>query len=127
MKILLLTLLILFSNAATIQANAYYELVNDNLKPAQDEFYVNGILGNGTELKASIARSKNKRAGELYTNYILYGVGDHLSEDFVISEIDPIAKQVIIDDCKTKKHYSLQMSYGQATSRLVLMKDYKQQ
>ncbi len=118
-------ILALLTSLTPIAAKDYYELVHENLRPGQDEFYVNGIFSDQEDTKASIARSRNKRAGELYTNYILYGVGDHLSNQFVIEKIDTETKQVIVHDTKENKYYSLQMSYGQATSRLILMSDYK--
>lgn len=118
-------LVLLILNGLSVLANNYYSLVNDNLRPADDEFYVNGILGSGTEIKASIARSKNKRSGDLYASYILYGVGERLTNNLIITEIDPVEKRVIIIDTTQQKFYALQMNYGQAVSRLLPMPDYK--
>ncbi|MDD9898497.1 MAG: hypothetical protein OXU45_05795, partial [Candidatus Melainabacteria bacterium] len=67
----------LVSNKVRPTKHIYYELVHENIKPDADEFYVNSIFTIQGRAKVNIARSKNKRAGPLYKNYVSYGVGDY--------------------------------------------------
>jgi hypothetical protein len=103
----------------------YYELVQENLKPEPDEFYVNSIFTIKNKPKVSIARSQNKRAGDLYDSYVNYSVGDYVTSEFKIVNIDPKLKEVIILKEGTDQYYVLTMSYGTATSRLARIKNYK--
>lgn len=103
----------------------YYELVQDNLKPDPDEFYVNSIFDIQGKPKASIARSQNKRAGDLYDSYVTYGIGDYIAADLKIEYIDPRLKEIIVVRESSKQYYVLTMSYGTATSRLARIKNYK--
>ena len=101
----------------------YYELVQENLKPEPDEFYVNSIFTIKNKPKVSIARSQNKRAGELYDSYVNYGIGDYITNEFKIENIDPRLKEVIVVKEPTNEYYVLTMSYGTATSRLTRIKN----
>ncbi len=103
----------------------YYELVQDNLKPDPDEFYVNSIFTIQGKPKASIARSQNKRAGDLYDSYVTCGVGDYIADGLKIEYIDPRLKEIIVVRDITNEYYVLTMSYGTATSRLARIKNYK--
>ncbi len=103
----------------------YYELVQDNLKPDPDEFYVNSIFDIQGKPKASIARSQNKRAGDLYDSYVTCGIGDYIADGLRIDYIDPRLKEIIVVRDATQEYYVLTMSYGTATSRLVRIKNYK--
>ncbi len=131
--IVILILSFLFSSLVQAEENIpslneepiYYELVQDNLKPAQDEFYVNSIYLVKDKAKALIARSTNQRAGDLYQNYVSYGIGDALGHHFIIHDIDIKFKEVIVKDDRTDEYYSLALNYGKATSRLVKRPDYK--
>ncbi len=97
----------------------YYELVQDNLKPEPDEFYVDSIFTIQGKPKASIARSQNKRAGELYDSYVTYGIGDYIAEGLKIHDIDIRLKEVVVVKEATQEYYVLTISYGTATSRLI--------
>ena len=102
----------------------YYELVQDNLKPDPDEFYVNSIFDIQGKPK-TIARSQNKRAGDLYDSYVTCGIGDYIADGLRIEYIDPRLKEIIVVRDATKEYYVLTMSYGTATSRLARIKNYK--
>ncbi len=102
-----------------------YELVHENLRPDSDEFYVNSIVQIKDKAKATIARSQNQRAGELYQTYVSYGVGDYIGPDLLIKAIDTKRKEVIVYDEKKQDYYGLLLSYGRATSRLVKVSGYR--
>jgi len=104
----------------------FYELVTENLKPDSDEFYLITIFGTDKNPRALIQRSTNKRASELYSNPIEYTIGDNLSDDLVIAAMDFKQREVIVKKISTGEFYGLQLSYGNAISRLSLKPDYKQ-
>lgn len=99
----------------------YYELVDKNMKPAEDEYYVNSIyeVSNGIP-KALIKRSTNLRAGEIYATSLEYGVNDRLNEELLITDIviRP-RKYVQVRNLVTGEEYYLRVSYGITTSHLI--------
>lgn len=103
----------------------FYDLVQDNLKPDSDEFYLSMIFGSPDKPQAFIKRSNNSRAGEIYSESVAYGVGDQISDDYVIDAIDFRTKEVVVKKIATGEYYSLLLSYGTATSRLTKKLNYK--
>ncbi len=103
----------------------FYDLVQDNLKPDSDEFYLSMIFGSRDKPQAFIKRSNNSRAGEIYSESVAYGVGDAISDDYVIDAIDFRTKEVVVKKIATGEYYSLLLSYGTATSRLTKKLNYK--
>lgn len=103
----------------------YYELVDKNVKPAEDEYYVNSIyeVANGVP-KALIKRSTNQRAGEIYSNAVEYGVNDKLNEDLLITDIvlRP-RKYVQVRNLINGEEYYLRVSYGITSSHLIPKRD----
>lgn len=103
----------------------YYELVHENLRPDYDEFYVNTIFIIKGKPFASICRSQNKRAGELYDSYVNYGLGDYIAEGLKIYDINPKYKEIIVFKESTAEYFSLSLSYGEAVSRLIKLPNYQ--
>lgn len=101
-----------------------YELVSDNLRPEPDEFYLSTIYGSSKDPRALIKRSNNIRAGELFTGTVEYKVGDKISEDYEIFDIDFRHREVIVKHVYTNEYYALKLSYGSATSKLIKKYDY---
>lgn len=103
----------------------FYDLVQENLKPDPDEFYLSMIFGSPSKPQAFIKRSNNSRAGEIYSESVAYSVGDSISDDYVIDAIDFRTKEVVVKKISTGEYYSLLLSYGTATSRLTKKFNYK--
>lgn len=104
----------------------FYELVNDNIKPDSDEFYVSSIYKIQDTPRALIKRSTNKRAGDLYVHFNEYGIGDSIGTDYKIADIDTKRKEIIVEHTtEENKFYGLTVSYGKAKSRLVPKPNYK--
>ncbi|MDA0772627.1 MAG: hypothetical protein O3C63_06755 [Cyanobacteria bacterium] len=101
------------------QKPIYYELVLENMRPDADEFYVNSIFTIKGRPKATIARSVNKRAGDLYQNYVSFGIGDYIADNIKIIDIMPKLKELIVLDETRYEYYGLTMGYGTAVSRLI--------
>ena len=102
-----------------------YELAQDHVKPDYNEFYLSTIFGNSKNPRALIKRSNNIRAGNLFSEAVEYKIGDPLNETFKIVDIDFKKREVIVKDIHTKEYFSLKLSYGDATSRLIKNFDYK--
>ncbi len=103
----------------------YYELVDANIKPGEDEFYVNSIYHVENRIpKALIKRSTNQRAGEVFSSSVEFGVGDLIDDDLVIDEIvvSP-RKYVVVRRISTGEQYYLRVSYGLSKSRLIPKRD----
>jgi len=96
----------------------FYELVNDNLKPDTDEFYVSSIFTIKGKPRALIKRSINKRASDLHVNNSEYGIGDYLGPGYRIKDISFSRKEVLVLEESTGDLYGLTVSYGDAKSRL---------
>lgn len=103
----------------------YYELVHENLRPDYDEFYVSMIFMVKDRPFASISRSQNRRAGELYESYVNYGVGDYIGGGLKIYNINPKFKEIIVLKESTGEYFSLNLSYGEAVSRLIKLPSYR--
>jgi hypothetical protein len=101
-----------------------FELVNDNLRPEPDEFYLSTIYGSSKDPRALIKRSNNIRAGELFTGTVEYKIGDKISEDYEIYDIDFKQREVIVRHIYSHEYYALKLSYGSATSKLIKKYDY---
>ncbi len=101
-----------------------YELITDNLRPEPDEFYLSTIYGSNESPRALIKRSNNIRAGELFTGTVEYKVGDKISDDYAIFDIDFKQREVIVKHIYTDEYYALKLSYGAATSKLIKKYDY---
>ena len=97
----------------------FYELVSENIRPDQDEFYVVSIFGTNTNARALIKRSTNTRASELYTEAISYGIGDKITEDLVIESINFPMRELTVKRESTGEIFGLKLSYGDAVSRLI--------
>jgi hypothetical protein len=105
---------------AVLEENTkYYTLIEKNLQPDKDEFYLNTIYKIKGKPKALISRSLNLRSSDLFHTFVEYGVGDSISEDFVIDDIDFFRKEVLVKQISTGKKYSLKLSYGDARSVLI--------
>jgi hypothetical protein len=96
----------------------FYELVNDNLRPNSDEFYVSSIFTIKGKPKALIKRSINKRASDLYINNCEYGIGDYLAPGYKIKDISFTKKEVLVLEESSGDIYGLTVTYGDAKSRL---------
>lgn len=96
-----------------------YDLVHENLRPEDNEFYLSSIYGTKENPRALIKRSINKRSGALYNKAIAYTIGDEIAKDLVISEIDFIHREVMVRQRFTGDLYALKLSYGKAKSRLI--------
>lgn len=103
-----------------------YELVQDNLKPEPDEFYLTMLFGTNEQPKALIKRSTNSRASDVYYEGVAYGIGDKIAEDLVVEAIDLKSKEVIVKKISTNEYYSIRLSYGDAVSRLMKKQNYKE-
>ena len=101
-----------------------YELVNDSLRPEADEFYLSTIYGSSKDPRALIKRSNDIRAGELFTGTVEYKIGDKISENYEIFDIDFRQREVIVRNIITNEYYALKLSYGTATSKLIKKYDY---
>lgn len=115
----------LVGNKVKPHKHVYYELVHQNIKPDANEFYVNSIFTIKGRPKVNIARSKNKRAGPLYQNYVSYGIGDYISTNIKIVDINTKIKEVIVLDETDYEFYGLTMGYGIAVSRLYRKPGYE--
>lgn len=101
-----------------------FELVNDNLRPEPDEFYLSTIYGSNKNPRALIKRSNNVRAGELFTGTVEYKVGDKISADYKIYDIDFQQREVIVKHLYSDEYFALKLSYGAAKSKLIKKYDY---
>lgn len=103
----------------------YYELVDSNIKPAEDEFYVNSIYDVQNKIpKALVKRSTNQRSGEVFNSSVEFGVDDLLSDDLVIDEIVVRPrKYIVVRRVSTGELYYLRVSYGLSKSRLIPKRD----
>ncbi len=101
-----------------------YELVNDSLRPEADEFYLSTIYGSSKDPRALIKRSNDIRAGELFTGTVEYKIGDKISDNYEIFDIDFRQREVIVRNIITNEYYALKLSYGTATSKLIKKYDY---
>jgi|GEM_PF-2137693 len=103
----------------------YYELVEANIKPGEDEFYVNSIYDINNKIpKALVKRSTNQRAGEVFAASVEFGVGDLLADDLVIDEIVVRPrKYMVVRRVSTGEAYYLRVSYGLSKSRLIPKRD----
>lgn len=101
-----------------------YELVNDGLRPQADEFYLSTIYGSSKDPRALIKRSNDIRAGDLFTGTVEYKIGDKISDDYEIYDIDFRQREVIAKNIVTNEYYALKLSYGTATSKLIKKYDY---
>ena len=100
----------------------YYTLIDNNLKPDEDEFYVSSIYRARGKNKTKIARSKNSRSGDMFTFPQEYAVGDKLTDHLVIKNIIfDTGRYLEVEDTRTKKLYLLRLSHGLAKSKLVLI------
>jgi hypothetical protein len=97
----------------------FYELVSENIRPDQDEFYVVSIFGTNTNARALIKRSTNTRASELYTEAVSYGIGDEIAEDLFIESISFPMRELTVKRESTGEIFGLKLSYGDAVSRLI--------
>lgn len=104
--------------------NIFYELVSDNIRPDPDEFYVTSIYGRPENPRVLIKRSTNLRSSDLYTEAISFGIGDDLSPDLLIENIDLKEREVIIKKKSTGDFFSLKLSYGDGVSRLIPKSNY---
>lgn len=100
----------------------YYSLVDPSIKPDNDEFYVKTIYKIKGVPRALIARSNNKRSGEMFNFPSEYGIGDRLSEDLIIKDIviKGGRKFIRVRKLSNEQNYILKISYGKAKSRLIL-------
>jgi len=121
-KIILIIIVILLSSTLmqkTAFANSdFYELVHENLKPDYDEFYVSSIFTIKGKPRALIKKSINKRSSDLYINNSEYGIGDYLGPGFRIKDINFSKKEVLVMEESTGELYTLNVTYGNAKSRL---------
>ncbi len=103
----------------------YYELVDGNIKPAEDEFYVNSIYDVQNKIgKALVKRSTNQRSGEVFNASVEFGIGDLLSDDLVVDEIVVRPrKYIVVRRISTGELYYLRVSYGLSKSRLIPKRD----
>ncbi len=103
----------------------YYELVDANIKPDDDEFYVSSIYDINNKIpKALIKRSTNQRTGEVFSTSVEFGVGDLLADDLIIDEIVVRPrKYIIVRRISTGAQYQLRVSYGLNKSRLIPRRD----
>jgi hypothetical protein len=101
-----------------------YELVNDNLRPEPDEFYLSTIYGSSKDPRALIKRSNNIRSGAIFTGTVEYKIGDKISDHYRIYDIDFRHREVIVRNIDTKEFFALKLSYGTATSKLIKKIDY---
>ncbi len=103
----------------------YYELVDANIKPAEDEFYVNSIYDVNNKIpKALVKRSTNQRSGEVFNSSVEFGLGDLLADDLVIDEIVVRPrKYIVVRRISTAEQYYLRVSYGLSKSRLIPKRD----
>jgi hypothetical protein len=103
---------------ATFANSDFYELVHENLKPDYDEFYVSSIFTIKGKPRALIKKSINKRSSDLYINNSEYGIGDYLGPGFRIKDINFSKKEVLVIEESTGELYTLNVTYGNAKSRL---------
>ena len=82
------------------------------------------IYGSSKDPRALIKRSNDIRAGELFTGTVEYKIGDKISENYEIFDIDFRQREVIIRNIITNEYYALKLSYGTATSKLIKKYDY---
>lgn len=115
----------LINGASQIAKPVFYELIQDNLKPEPNEFYLSMLFGNQDRPLALIKRSTNSRASEVYSESVAYTIGDNIADDYVIDFIDLKRKEVIVKKISTGEYYSLLLSYGNAVSRLFKKQNYK--
>lgn len=101
-----------------------FELVNDNLRPEPDEFYLSTIYGSNKDPRALIKRSNNVRSGELFTGTVEYKIGDKISADYKIHDIDFKQREVIVKHLYSDEYFALKLSYGSAISKLIKKYDY---
>ncbi len=103
----------------------YYELVDANIKPSEDEFYVNSIYDVSNKIpKALIKRSTNQRSGEVFSSSVEFGLGDLLADDLIIDEIVVRPrKYIVVRRISTGEEYYLRVSYGLSKSRLIPKRD----
>lgn len=101
-----------------------YELVNENLRPEPDEFYLSTIYGSSKDPRALIKRSNNVRSGAIFTGTVEYKIGDKISEHYRIYDIDFRHREVIVRHQDTKEFFALKLSYGTAKSKLIKKIDY---
>ena len=101
-----------------------HQLVSENLRPEPDEFYLSTIYGSSKYPRALIKRSNNIRAGELFTGTVEYGIGDKISDDYKIHDIDFKLREVIVKNIHTDEYFALKLSYGKAKSKLIKKYDY---
>lgn len=101
-----------------------YELANENLRPETNEFYLSTIYGSSSDPRALIKRSNNARAGDLYTGAVEYKIGDNISDDYIIDDINFRKREVIVKDPYTNEYFALKLSYGSAKSKLIKKYDY---
>lgn len=108
--------------AKTPVKTEYYNLVDPSIKPDNDEFYVKTIYKIKGEPRALIARSNNKRSGQMFNFPSEYNVGDRLSDDLKITDIviKGGRKFIRVKKLSTEQNYILKISYGKARSRLIL-------
>jgi hypothetical protein len=103
----------------------YYELVDANIKPSEDEFYVNSIYDVSNKIpKALVKRSTNQRSGEVFNSSVEFGVGDLLADDLIIDEIVVRPrKYIVVRRISTGEEFYLRVSYGLSKSRLIPKRD----
>lgn len=97
----------------------YYNLVDSNLQPGENEFYLSSVFSINGQPKALISRSKDRRSSEIFMTLLEYGIGDQLTDELVIKDIDTgIRKEVLVYKPSTDEYFSLKISYGEAKSLL---------
>ncbi len=101
-----------------------YQLVSENVRPEPDEFYLSTIYGTSNNPRALIKRSNNIRSGDLFTGTVEYTIGDKISEEYMIHDIDFRLREVIVKHVERKEYYALKLTYGLAKSKLIRKYDY---